>query len=170
MNKVILMGRLTKDPETRYSQGGSEALNITRYTLAVNRRFKREGEPDADFINCTAIGKSGEFAEKYFKKGMQVLVSGRLQIRSYDDPKTNQRNWYTEIILDDQHFTESKAAFEARVGNQGSSNYGDSAYNNSGGQPYQNQSPKPSLPANQPNDVPPDFFIDQELNDDDLPF
>ena len=163
MNKVILMGRLTKDPETRYSQGSSDPLNITRYTLAVNRRFKKEGEPDADFINCVAFGKSGEFAEKFFRKGMQVLVSGRLQIRTYDDPRTNQKNWFTEVLLDDQHFTESKAAFEAR---QGASGYS-ADYQSGQGQPSRSQ---PALPANQQNDIPPDFFINQELNDDDLPF
>jgi len=164
MNKVILMGRLTRDPETRYSQGNADSLNITRYTLAVNRKFKREGEPDADFINCTAIGKSGEFAERFLKKGMQILVTGRLQIRAYDDPKTNQRNWYTEIIIDEQNFTESKAAFESRQ----------SSY---GGQPSQDydgyaQPPASSASQGKPanNDVPADFFIETELSDDDLPF
>lgn len=76
MNKVILMGRLTKDPEVRYAQG-SEPLAVARYTLAVNRRFKRQGEQDADFIGCVAFGKAGEFAEKYFKKGQMVGVVGR---------------------------------------------------------------------------------------------
>ena len=76
MNKVILMGRLTRDPEVRYSQG-SEPVAVARYTLAVNRRFKRKDEPEADFIPCVAFGKIGEFAEKYFRQGMRVLVSGR---------------------------------------------------------------------------------------------
>jgi len=160
MNKVILMGRLTKDPETRYSQSGTEPLNITRYTMAVNRQFKKEGEPDADFINCTAFGKKGEFAERYFKKGMQLLISGRLQIRSYDDPKTGQRSWYTEILIDDQHFTESRASFEAR---QNTQEYAPVS------ERQQSQSPA-STPAALTADIPADFFIDQELNDDDLPF
>lgn len=76
MNKVILMGRLVKEPEVRYSQG-AEPIAVARYTLAVNRRFKRQGEPEADFINCVAFGKTGEFAEKYFKKGQLVAITGR---------------------------------------------------------------------------------------------
>lgn len=169
MNKVILMGRLTKDPETRFSQGGSEPLNITRYTLAVNRKFKKDGEPDADFINCTAFGKSGEFAERYFKKGMQVLVSGRLQIRSYDDPKTNQRAWYTEVILDEQQFTESKAAFDARAASGG---FQDTPPGGQSAPPPRNVAPGPgpSLSPNPSNDVPTDFFVNDDLDDDDLPF
>ena len=82
MNKVILMGRLTRDPEVRYTQGDN-AMAIARYSLAVDRRFKRDGEPDADFINCVAFGKSGEFAEKYLKKGTKVAVVGRIQTGSY---------------------------------------------------------------------------------------
>ena len=82
MNKVILMGRLTRDPEVRYTQGDN-AMAIARYSLAVDRRFKRDGEPDADFINCVAFGKSGEFAEKYLKKGTKVAVVGRIQTGAY---------------------------------------------------------------------------------------
>ena len=82
MNKVILMGRLTKDPEVRYTQGDN-AMAIARYSLAVDRRFKRDGEPDADFINCVAFGKSGEFAEKYLKKGTMIACVGRIQTGSY---------------------------------------------------------------------------------------
>ena len=82
MNKVVLMGRLTRDPEVRYSQG-EKAMAIARYTLAVNRRFKRDGEPDADFIPCVAFGKAGEFAEKYFKQGMRIVISGRIQTGSW---------------------------------------------------------------------------------------
>lgn len=78
MNKVILMGRLTRDPDIRYSQG-ENATAVARYALAVNRSFKREGEPDADFINCVAFGRAAEFAEKYFKKGSRILISGRIQ-------------------------------------------------------------------------------------------
>lgn len=85
------MGRLTKDPEVRYAQG-SEPLAVARYTLAVNRRFKRQGEQDADFIGCVAFGKAGEFAEKYFKKGQMVGVVGRLQVRSWDDNE-GKRHW-----------------------------------------------------------------------------
>ena len=81
MNKVILMGRLTRDPEVRYSQGDS-ATAVARYTLAVDRRFKRDGEASADFINCVVFGKSAEFAERYFRQGLKVVVSGRIQTGS----------------------------------------------------------------------------------------
>ena len=101
MNKVILMGRLVRDPEVRYSQG-AEPLAVARYTLAVNRRFKRQGEQDADFIGCVAFGKAGEFAEKYFKKGQMVSIIGRLQVRSWDDNEGKE-----------QYFAESKASFES---------------------------------------------------------
>lgn len=111
MNKVILMGRLTKDPEVRYSQG-SEPLAVARYTLAVNRRFKRQGEPEADFINCVSFGKAGEFAEKYFKKGQMVSVVGRLQVRSWDDNEGKKR-WSTDVVAEEQYFAESKASFES---------------------------------------------------------
>ncbi len=105
MNKVILMGRLARELEVRYSQG-TEPLAIARYTLAVNRRFKRQGEPEADFINCVAFGKTGEFAEIYFKKGQMVSVVGRLQVRSWD--KDGKKHWTTEVIIEEQHFAESK--------------------------------------------------------------
>ena len=91
MNKVILMGRLTKDPEVRYAQS-SEPLAVARYTLAVNRRFKRQGEQDADFIGCVAFGKAGEFAEKYFKKGQMVGVVGRLLGRQRREKTLDNRS------------------------------------------------------------------------------
>ena len=114
MNKVILMGRLARDPEVRYTQA-SEPLAVARYTLAVNRRFKRQGEPDADFINCVAFGKPGEFAEKYFKKGQMVSIVGRLQVRSWDD-NAGTKHWSTEVVIEEQHFAESKASFESHRG------------------------------------------------------
>ena len=79
MNKVILMGRLTRDPEVRYSQGGENPLAIARYTLAVDRRFRRDGEQTADFISCVSFGRTAEFAEKYFRQGMRITISGRIQ-------------------------------------------------------------------------------------------
>lgn len=106
MNKVILMGRLTRSPEMRYSQG-AEPVAVARYTLAVNRRFKRKDEPEADFIPCVAFGKRGEFAEKYFRKGQLVGVIGRLQVRSWED-KEGKKHWTTEVIIEEQHFAESK--------------------------------------------------------------
>ena len=106
MNKVILMGRLTRDPEVRYSQGATPVA-VARYTLAVNRRFRREGEPEADFINCVAFGKGGEFVERFFKKGQMVSVVGRLQVRSWDD-KDGTKHWSTEVITEEHYFAESK--------------------------------------------------------------
>lgn len=104
MNKVILIGRLTRDTETRYSG----ELAISRYTLAVDRRYKKEGEPEADFINCVAFGKSGEFAEKYFRKGMKVSVAGRIQTGSYLDNETGKRVYTTDIVVEEQEFCEKK--------------------------------------------------------------
>ena len=109
MNKVILMGRLTRDPEVRYSNTDSQ-MAIGRYTLAVDRRGRRaEGsdQPTADFIPCVAFGKAAEFAEKYFRQGMRVLVSGRIQTGSYTN-KEGQKVYTTEVILDDQEFADSK--------------------------------------------------------------
>ena len=109
MNKVILMGRLTRDPEVRYSQG-NESMAVARYTLAVDRRFKRDGEATADFIQCVAFGKSGEFAEKYFKKGTKVIVEGRIQTGSYE--KDGQKVYTTDVVVEQQEFAESKNASE----------------------------------------------------------
>ena len=111
MNKVILMGRLTKDPEVRYAQG-SEPLAVARYTLAVNRRFKRQGEQDADFIGCVAFGKAGEFAEKYFHQGIRIVVSGRIQTGSYTN-RDGQKVYTTEVVVEDQEFAESKASSDS---------------------------------------------------------
>ena len=111
MNKVILMGRLTRDPEVRYSQG-ENALAIARYTLAVDRRNFRNNSNDeqtADFINCVAFGKSGEFAEKYFHKGTKLVVSGRIQTGSYTN-KDGVKVYTTEVVVEDQEFAESKNA------------------------------------------------------------
>ena len=103
MNKVILMGRLVRDPEI-ITAGET---TIARYTLAVNRRFKKDGQPEADFINCVAIGKNGEFVEKFFKKGQMVSIVGRLQVRSWDD-KEGTRRWSTEVITEEHYFTGGK--------------------------------------------------------------
>ncbi|MDR2650626.1 MAG: single-stranded DNA-binding protein [Clostridiales bacterium] len=147
MNKVILIGRLTKDPEIRYSQS-SEPLAVARYTMAVNRRFKRENEPDADFIPCVSFGKQAEFIEKYFKKGMQIGVTGRISVRSWDDPQSGQRRWQTEVIVEEQEFTESRGAFEARGASRQQT---------------------PASPAYEPE---PDGFaaIADTIDEDDLPF
>lgn len=105
MNKVILIGRLTKEVETRYS--GETA--IARYSLAVDRKFKREGEPTADFINCVAFGKNGEFAEKYLHKGMKIAVTGRIQTGSYKD-KDGKTVYTTDIVVEEHEFCESKGS------------------------------------------------------------
>lgn len=117
MNKVILMGRLTRSPEVRYSQG-AEPVAVARYTLAVNRRFKRKDEPEADFIPCVAFGKSGEFAEKYFRKGQLVGVIGRLQVRSWED-KEGKKHWTTEVIVEEPYFAESKKNSNAAAPKEG---------------------------------------------------
>lgn len=147
MNKVILMGRLVRDPEVRYSQG-NEPLAIARYTLAVNRRFKRQGEQEADFIGCVAFGKAGEFAEKYFKKGQMVSVIGRLQIRSWDDNEGKKR-YAADVVVEEQYFAESKASHEGRSDSTPTaSSATENARNNEDG-----------------------FYpIDENVEDDDLPF
>lgn len=114
MNKVILMGRLTRDPEVRYSQGDS-ANAVARYTLAVDRRFKRDGEASADFINCVVFGKSAEFAERYFRQGLKVVVSGRIQTGSYTN-RDGVKVYTTDVVVEDQEFAESKAASESSMG------------------------------------------------------
>lgn len=109
MNRVILMGRLTRDPEVRYSQG-ERSMAIARYTLAVDRRGRRSqdgSEQTADFINCVAFDRAGEFAEKYFRQGMRVLISGRIQTGSYTN-RDGQKVYTTDIIVDDQEFADSK--------------------------------------------------------------
>lgn len=108
MNKVILCGRLTKDPEVRYSQG-ENATAVARYTLAVDRQFKRDGDQSADFINCIAFGKRGEFAEKYLRKGTKIAVVGRIQTGSYTN-KDGQKVYTTDVIVDEHEFVESKAS------------------------------------------------------------
>lgn len=106
MNKVILLGRLARDPEVRYSQG-VPPMAVSRYTLAVNRTYHRDGEPKADFINIVAFGSRGEFAGKYFRKGMMVAVVGELRISSYDD-KDGNRRWSADVVVNEQYFTERK--------------------------------------------------------------
>jgi len=147
------MGRLAKEPEIRYSQA-AEPVCVARYSLAVNRRFKREGEPDADFINCVSFRKTAEFAERFLKKGMQIIVCGSIQVRSYDD-NSGQRRWVTEVIVDEAQFAESKAAFEQRMANRGG------GYEDGGG-----GAPTPP-PAYEPEGF---SAITQSIDDDDLPF
>lgn len=107
MNLVVLSGRLTKDPEVRYSQGGEKPLCIATYTLAVDRPVRRDGEQTADFIWCKAFGKQGEFAEKYMHKGERFLVTGRLQVDTYTD-REGARRTSTEVLVDRQEFGQAK--------------------------------------------------------------
>ena len=112
MNKVILMGYLTRDPEVRYTQS-DKPLAIARYTLAVNKAYKKEGEPDADFIPCVAFGKNGEFAEKYLNKGQRIAVVGRLQVRRWEDDKGDKQKT-TEVVIENQYFADNKNKSEEK--------------------------------------------------------
>lgn len=105
MNKSILMGRLTRDPETRYTQ--TTNTQVTSFTLAVNRRFTKEGQPSADFINIVAWGKTAEFVSKYFKKGQQVGVIGRIQTRNYEDDQ-GKKHYITEVVAEEVYFADTK--------------------------------------------------------------
>ena len=126
MNKVILMGRLTRDPEIRYSQGASQTA-VARFSVAVDRRFKREGEPDADFFNCTAFGKQAEFVERYLHKGIKIVLAGRIQNDNYTN-KDGQMVYSVRVMVDEIEFAESK---NASGGNAGG--YAGGGYNNNGG-------------------------------------
>lgn len=152
MNKVILMGRLTRDPEIRYSSGDN-SMAIARYTLAVDRRFRRnnDGEATADFIGCVAFGRSAEFAEKYFRQGLKIVVTGRIQTGSYTN-RDGQKVYTTDVVVEDQEFAESKAA---------SQSHGDSGYTHS--------APAPSRPA--PSAAAGDGFMNiPDGIDEELPF
>lgn len=152
MNKVILMGRLTRDPEVRYSSNDN-SMAIARYTLAVDRRFRRgnDGEASADFIGCVAFGKSAEFAEKYLRQGLKIVVTGRIQTGSYTN-RDGQKVYTTDVVVEDQEFAESKAA---------SMSHGDGGY----GAP----APAPSRPA--PSAASGDGFMNiPDGIDEELPF
>ena len=110
------MGRLTKNPEVRYSQGNNP-MAIARYTLAVDRRFKRDGDPTADFINCVAFGRNGEFAEKYFRQGTKISICGHIQTGSYTN-RDGQKVYTTDVVADEQEFAESKSASQQNQNTQ----------------------------------------------------
>ena len=114
MNKVILMGRLTREPDVRYSQNADGSMAVARYTLAVDRRRGRnsDNEQSADFISCVAFGRAGEFAEKYLHQGTKIVVTGRIQTGSYTN-KDGQRVYTTDVVVEEQEFAESKAASSA---------------------------------------------------------
>lgn len=113
MNKVILMGRLTRDPNVRYSQGNNtqESVCVARYTLAVDRRTSRDGQQSADFISCVAFGRAGEFAEKYLRQGTKITICGRVQTGSYTN-RDGQKVYTTDIVVEEQEFAESKRESE----------------------------------------------------------
>lgn len=127
MNKVILIGRLTRDPDVRYSQGDN-AMAIARYSLAVDRRFSRNEENSADFINCVAFGKNGEFAEKYLKKGTKIAVTGRIQTGSYTN-KDGQKVYTTEVVAEEHEFVESKGSSNNDGGSYSNNNQRSNASN-----------------------------------------
>lgn len=110
MNKVILMGRLTRDPEVRYSQSATPVA-VARYGIAVRRQYAKPGEPDVDFFNIVAFGKSGEFAEKFLKKGQMISVVGRLQVNTWEDQQKNKHT-SVDVIVEDQYFAEGKSKSE----------------------------------------------------------
>lgn len=157
MNKVILMGRLTRDPEVRYS-AGENSLAIARYTLAVDRRFKRDGEATADFISCVSFGRTAEFAEKYFRQGLKIVVSGRIQTGSYTN-RDGQKVYTTEVVVEDQEFAESKTASDHY---QGGNNFG-------GG--FAGSSSAPSAPMGGGSSASADGFMNiPDGIDEELPF
>ena len=117
MNKVILMGRLTRDPEVRYGTGENSTA-VARYTIVVDRRFKRDGEQSADFISCVTFGRSAEFAEKYLRQGTKIVLTGRIQTGSYTN-RDGQKVYTTDIVVEEQEFAENKAA----ASNGGQGNY-----------------------------------------------
>ena len=108
MNKVQLVGRLTRDPETRYSQS-TQPIAVTRFSVAVNRKFKKEGEPEADFINCVSFGKTAEFISKYFTKGKMIGIVGCIRTNSWMDSATGQKRFSTDVLVEEVEFCGSKA-------------------------------------------------------------
>ena len=176
MNKVILMGRLTRDPDIRYTQGDN-SMCIARYTLAVDRRFSRSGNNDgnnADFIPCVAFGRTAEFTEKYLKKGTKMAITGRIQTGSYTN-KDGVKVYTTEVVVEDQEFAESKNASSGGSGNYGGNNYGGgnsgSYSGGNGGSSYNgggaNQAPRQSADTSDSLDG---FMNIPDGIDEELPF
>ncbi|MCQ2508880.1 MAG: single-stranded DNA-binding protein [Lachnospiraceae bacterium] len=157
MNKVILMGRLTREPDVRYS-AGENANAVARYTLAVDRRFRRDGEQSADFIGCVAFGRQAEFAEKYLHQGTKIAITGRIQTGSYTN-REGQKVYTTDVVVEEQEFAESKAASQDN-GNFGGGNYG--------GGSYQRQSAP--APAPSAGSSPDGFMNIPDGIDEELPF
>ena len=137
MNKVILMGRLTRDPEVRYSSGDN-TLAVARYTLAVDRRFRRDGDATADFIGCVAFGRNAEFAEKYLHQGIKIAITGRIQTGSYTN-REGQKVYTTDVVVEEQEFAESRSESE-----QNRNSYRQNSYSNA---PAPAPTPAPSADA-----------------------
>lgn len=158
MNKVIISGRLTRDPEIRYSQS-AEPVAVTRFSVAVNRRFKKDGEPDADFINCVSFGKTAEFISKYFTKGKMIGIVGSIRTNSWMDSATGQKRFSTDVQVEEAEFLESKASSESyQQESMPKNNMPSEQYtmdNNSQNNMHQNE----------------DFYsIETSVDDDNLPF
>ena len=130
MNKVILMGRLTRDPNVRYTQQNSsqEPMCVARYTMAVDRWGQRDGQPSADFISCVAFGRNGEFAEKHLKQGTKIVATGRIQTGSYTN-RDGQKIYTTDVVIEEQEFAESKKAAGEQEQNAGYTDAGDGFMN-----------------------------------------
>lgn len=156
MNKAIISGRLTRDPELRYSQS-AEPIAVVRFSVACNRRFKRDNEPDADFINCVAFGKTGEFISKFFSKGKMIGIVGSIRTNSWTD-NSGQKRYSTEVYVEEADFLESKSSSDS--------------YANSGSQAmpaeFNNQANTNSFENHPQND---DFYsVEHGIEDEDLPF
>jgi len=157
MNKVILMGRLTRDPDIRYSQG-ENATAVARYTLAVDRRFaRRDGEQTADFITCVAFGRQAEFAEKYLHQGTKIAITGRIQTGSYTNRDGN-KVYTTDIVVEEQEFAESKAASASGAGSSYTQEPSNSSYSGN------TRQAAPAQPAED------DFMNIPDGIDEELPF
>ena len=156
MNRVILMGRLTRDPDVRYSQGGEGSMAVARYTLAVDRRRTRGNESGneqtADFINCVAFGRTAEFLERFGRKGTKFVLEGRIQTGSYTN-RDGQKVYTTEVVVEEQEFAESKASSDSYAASH----------------PQQNAAPAPSMPS--PGAASADGFMNiPDGIDEELPF
>lgn len=157
MNKVALIGRLTRDPNIHYTQG-QEPTCIARYTLAVDRRYKREGEQNADFISCIAFGKSGEFAEKYLRQGVKIAVAGRIQTGSYTN-RDGAKVYTTDVVAEQQEFVESKAANDGHRASEAPQARGAQTTTR----------PLPPPPSRQPTDAD-GFMVIPDGIEDEMPF
>lgn len=157
MNKVIISGRLTRDPDTRYSQS-TDPIAITRISVAVNRRFKKDGEPDADFINCISFGKTAEFISKYFQKGKMIGIVGNIRSNSWTD-QSGQKRYSTDVYIEEVEFLESKAASESNANN----------FDYSSSDNMQNLNTNSNTSSFEPDSD--DFYtIESGVDDDNLPF